>query len=845
MSTFKHKRKLLQNGGCGLGLLAAPFIALGQDSTPPAAPAPAAAVDEVVTLEKFIVRESSVQALEATLPAERPVGGAFLGDVNALELPRAATILSTEDMKQLAVDGFEDLDRVGAGLSRPNIFGIPGLPFIRGDNASVFFNGIMRIPNQNETPTSFGSFESFEIIKGPAPAHFGPTNAGGYVSAIPKTPYFDKQRGSVELTYGKYDAYKIQADIGGPVEVLGKPMAYRVSVTQQQAETYYDNVKNDFTSLYGAVKGQLTPKLTFFSGGEYYNFKSNENAGWNRVTQDLVDNGNYIIGSADPNLIATSGPYAGYADVSTFGDFIGDQNAAALGAYNPDLALVVPAAAFQRVYGTPDNPDGSYAAGPASQMTLVNYGGGLYGYKYTPGYFTAGGQALTTKISGDTVLADRNDYANSQIGVWFGDLTWTGDSRSITLKSFVESSETEKNSSYGFAHNSEGYALAEKLIVEEEHDLGPVPVAVQYGIDWRRTKVNDANDFFYEPFNRRDITQSTIRPWDIVLTGSSVGWAAVAGDQSTLDQYGAFAQAKADFTKYFTLYAGARHEFADGSVKGPDESGSPGGSTEFDEEYQSYSANPVLKLADWVSVYGAVQEGTVLQPNQTGGVSSESNFIDSPFREVGTKFSLFDKKLFLTAAAYKFDKAVLGRNITGSSESEYESKGYEVEAVYKPTRGLTLMGSFGRQVSKYKNGFPFTTVPLTAEDVALSSGAIQYDVINPEDVRYANNPNAVRSGYPLFAANLFAIYEFENGFGFGFGPQYKDEFWNDNERTVKLPDALVWNANLFWRGDKWEVFSRFNNITNEEYFTGSSFAPTMIVTKAEEFNWEVSVKYKF
>ncbi len=840
MSTLK--RKLLRSG-CGIGLIAAPVVALAQEPAASETPPPGApSSSEVITLEEFIVRESGAQSMDSLMPTDRPVGGAFLGNVNVLELPRSATILGPEAMQQLAVDGFEDLDRVGAGLSRPNIFGIPGLPFIRGDNASVFFNGMMRIPNQNETPTSFGSFESLEIIKGPAPAHFGPTNAGGYVSTIPKTPYFDEQRGSVEFTVGEYDLYRVQADIGGPMEFFGKPMAYRVSVTQQESGSYYDNIKNDYTSIYAAVKGQLTPKLTVFTGGEYYSFKSNENAGWNRVTPELIKSGQYIIGDADPNLIATTGPYAGYADVDTFGEFINDQNIVALGGYNPDLALVVRAADFQAVYGAPDAGNG-YSSGPASFMTLVDVGGDFYGYKYTPGYFSNGGTALTKKISGSTVLSDRNDYANSQIGVWFGDLTWTGDNRSITLKSFVESSETEKFSSYGFAHDSEGYAIHEKLLIEEGFELGPVKLDLQYGVEWRRTEVNDANDFAYEPFNRRDITQNII-PASIVLAGPVVDWAFVAGEKAISDQYGAFVQSKIDYTKYLTVFVGVRHELAKFSTRDPDEAGG-GPSTSGDEEYQNYSVNPVIKITDWWSVYGSLQEGIALQPGQTGAIGSESNFIDAPFREVGTKLSLLENKLFLTAAAYRFDKTVFSENILGSSESAYESKGYEIEMVYKPVSGFTLMGSFGQQTSKYKNGFPFTTAPLTEEDTALSGGAIQYDVINPSSVRYANNPNAVREGYPRFTANLFGIYEFENGFGFGVGPQYKSSFYNDNERTIKLPNALVWNANLFWRGDKWEVFARLNNITSEDYFIGSSFAPTMIVTKAEPFNWEVAVKYKF
>jgi len=892
MSTLK--RKLLRSG-CGIGLFAAPVVALAQVT--PAAETPVAGTpsSEVVTLEEFIVRESEAQSLNSLMPTDIPVGGAFLGNVNVLDLPRSATILSPESMKQLAVDGFEDFDRVGAGLSRPNIFGIPGLPFIRGDNASVLYNGMLRIPNQNETPTSFGSFESVEIIKGPAPAQFGPTNAGGYVQAIPKTPYFDKQRGSVEFTYGEYDKYKVQADVGGPFELLGKPMAYRVSVTQQQSESYYDNVKNDYASVYAALKGQITPKLTFFTGGEYYDFKSNENAGWNRVTQNLIDNSNYIIGTTNPNFIATTGPYSGFANPY----FSQDQTAAAFGPNIPvpitpppgpqvppgpngvnnsnfqQTALVVKAADFQRFYGAPTGGGGAYLAGPASFTTPIFLGGNLFGYQYTPAYFANGGTALTEKISGNTVLSDRNDQANSQTGIWFGDLEWAGDNRKIALKKFVESIETEKVSSYGYARGSESYALATKLIIEESHDFGSISAAFQYGVDFRRTQVNDAQDFNFEPFNKRDITEP-ITPESIILSGPPVNWAFLRGEKSEADQYGIFLQNKIDFTDSFMVFAGIRHEFTRFSVRDPDEGRTrgptfnptptsanhnpalpvgtftgialrPARMTGGDENYWSFSINPIYKVTDWWSVYAALQEATALVPAQTGGVLGTRNFADSPFQEVGTKFSVLDKKLFLTASLYRFEKSSFGVTPFGQAEdTKYRSEGYEFEAVYKPINRFTILGSFGQQESKYLGGIPFATRPLTDEQVALTGNAIQYGPFGGlPATRFANNLDAVRQGYPQFTANLFAVYEFENGFGIGAGPQYKSDFYNNNEKTIKLPEALVWNVNLFYRTEKWEVFARLNNVTDEDFFIGSTFAPTMIVTKAEPFNWEVAVKYKF
>ena len=132
---------------------------------------------------------------------------------------------------------------------------------------------------------------------------------------------------------------------------------------------------------------------------------------------------------------------------------------------------------------------------------------------------------------------------------------------------------------------------------------------------------------------------------------------------------------------------------------------------------------------------------------------------------------------------------------------------------------------------------------MTPEQVALYAGAIVYDVVSPD--RNANNTTKERRGYPQFSANLFAMFSFENGFGVGVGPSYKEGFWLNNEQTLKLPEVTIWNANIFYRTERYEFFLRLNNLTNEDYFIGASFAPTMIVTKAEPLEAQFSMKFKF
>lgn len=841
-----HSRKLL----FALGASCVPFgLALAQEET------------QLTELEAFIAEETSVEDANNLLPTSRPIDSVFFTGMDIVDIPRSVTVLTPEALEQYNVEGFDDLTRVGAGFSRPNIFGIPGAPFIRGENASTYLNGNRRIFNQNETPTSFGSLESIDLVKGPAPVQYGPSNAGGYANFIPKAPYFDEFRGSVDVTVGSYDLFRTEVDIGGPMLFLDKPMAYRVSITNQLANSYYNDVKNDYLSVYGSVKIRIADGISLYTGAEYFDYRSNENAGWNRVTQDLIDNGRYIIGDMDPNTVAQFSNAGGInvftggtADLDLIDDFFPTQNAIPSGVVDPNLAIVVPAGIFQDRFGAPSGANSAYTAGDSAAAAATTpifdpATGALYGYKYTPDYFANGGELFTTNIDGNQVLSDPSDFADSQNFVWFADLVFDSNPDFIiTNKFFAEILHTQKYSSYGFAHFTDSFAIRYKPVVDHVTDFADF----QYGLDFSYEVVDDINDFFVEPFNRRDISRNEIVPQSIVLAGPEINYAynrafGGAGSWKTyLFQAAAFAQMKKDFGERVTLLVGGRAEMADFEI-GETEHTNTGAPTQTGQaNFVNGSASLVVRPVDGISLYGNVQLGTVFDPDGAGSVSAgEDNFSEAELYEAGIKWKGFDDTLFATISAYHWDKTTVSQTPIGADGNALRSKGIEFELNYKPNDNFTLVANIASQRTQFRGAFPFTTAPMTPEEVALYSGAIMYDVVNPTSVRYENNPDFIRSGLPEVTANLFAIYEMDNGFGIGIGPSYRESFYLDNERTLKLPSVIEWNANLFYRNDRFEVFLRLNNFTDEEYFVGSSFAPTMIVTKAEPFNAELSAKIKF
>ena len=233
---------------------------------------------EMTVLEEFTVTAKNLSLTDSLMPTEREISGLFGDTTNILKVPRAVTLLSPAMMDQFNIDDLSDLKKVAAGTQTYNYYGLAGTPFVRGAKGGTFLNGMLRAYQRNEMPLSFGSLEAIDIVKGPAPADFAPTQIGGFVNLIPKSPFYDEASGSLSLDLDEWGMQRVSADVGAPFLLPGEtPAAFRLSLTSQDGEMYWDDVDNDYTSVYAALKFQPADDVSVFVGGEYFDFQSNEN----------------------------------------------------------------------------------------------------------------------------------------------------------------------------------------------------------------------------------------------------------------------------------------------------------------------------------------------------------------------------------------------------------------------------------------------------------------------------------------------------------------------------------------------------------------------------------------
>ncbi len=828
--------------------------------------------EDMTVLEEFIVTETDSALTDSLLPTERQISGLFGDTTNVLQVPRAVTLLSPAIMDQFNIEDLSDLKKVAAGTQTYNYYGIAGTPVVRGAKGGTFLNGMLRAYQRNEMPLSFGSLEAIDIVKGPAPADFAPTQIGGFVNLIPKSPFYDEAGGSVSLDVDEWGMQRVTADVGAPFLIGETPAAFRLSLTSQDGEMYWDDVDNDYTSVYAALKFQPADGVSVFVGGEYFDFQSNENPGWNRPTQQAIDNDQYVIGepaamispewrgTLDRNAVEF--PTAPGINPSLFslgipGDVarsrISDADRANMLNLNnaADRATLYDSSG-STAFGDP-LPAGLVATLEANEATPQDT------FVYTQEYFDNGGVALTDTIDGSTVLADTSDFADSEDLVLFGDVIFSSNpSRTYTLKFLYEDLQTEKRSSYGYAVDTEQTVASTKFFMTDRITVPNTTSTV--GVNVRYTDAQILQDFFAEPFARRDILNPTISPNSVLLVGdqSPVGglnlWSptAVGGANvvSELWQYAAFATFETQWNDRISTIASVRYEYADFDIGLPGEAEraatDPANAAALeaqsgDTDYFNWSFGPNIRLYNDIYLYGSYQEGTSIDPTQGGAIFGEQNFAENDMWEAGLKGSFLDGKLYGAISVYEWEQSQF--NVREGLSESLEAEGLEIEVTWEVTDSLTLISSWTDLEVTRNDPLGFRTIPLSEQDWALYAGELtsnfstaSFDGRVRDFERPTNNPDLVYPGQPQKTFKLFGLYDFQNGFSANLSVEWQEEFFLDFDHTKELPEATIVNTSVRYTADRWMLALGVDNLTDEEYFLGADpiFGANTLLTKAPE-----------
>ena len=151
-----------------------------------------------------------------------------------------------------------DFEQFSSGVYSAAQYGIPAVPYIRGDLSQIYMGG-QQIPfSRNSTPPSFNGVDGFDIVKGPGPPSTARRleGSGGYVDFIMKQPYFDADHYELDTTIGSltsgrdYSNAEVTLDVGGPIN---DTLAYRISYLSRYGDGYYLNDHDETQDVYEAL----------------------------------------------------------------------------------------------------------------------------------------------------------------------------------------------------------------------------------------------------------------------------------------------------------------------------------------------------------------------------------------------------------------------------------------------------------------------------------------------------------------------------------------------------------------------------------------------------------------
>jgi iron complex outermembrane recepter protein len=760
------------------------------------------------TLKEIVVSGDRLDVMQT-----KPVDSVFGFGKTVLETPRSLTTISNDLMTKTLITGINDLVALTPGSFTQSFFGVAGSLDIRGTPGENYFRGIKRIDNPGNYPTPLGASESIDIVRGPASPLYGPSKVGGYLNFIPKSQKADASNeseptGDIGFTGGSWGEKKLHAGVSGPMSLFDKPLGYSLYGESENSDSYYQNTHTIQDIAQASFDLKISDTLHSEFGAMYQYYKGNQVAGWNRLTQQLIDNGTYITGQSQSTYVPV--------------------------AFNPTTSLC--------------QPTSNVASPIANQYGLItqaasNAAGLGCGFLFNPGSMTPAqiqsaitanpNLALvnpgTTHINGNSVLVAPGDVLGDNVTtVYFDLIAEFASGLKLANKSFFEYLDNINENAYGFSQYAKTWAFEDQFNASMK-----IPVTdwlktnVEFGPSVRYTSFDTGDDFSGEYFDRRDITQPS-GPLDartLATRGqdfysdhikghfTDVGLAFLA-DTTLFDKLSFLAGARGD---YLDMKA---HELQDSLT-------SPGLVASGSKGAFSFNGSLTYDLPAHIVPYVTYSKQTTVitgQGNQIDPVLlSQGNAVAGSYlKEAGIKTNQLDNHLFAAVDYFIQQRTDYNAQDTVSNNTTL-AKGLEFETRYVVNPELTVTGTFTSMavynLSLSSNGEQFSFAG--AGDLQGVNPALMYGGTVGAVFPVNTTGGTLKAGLPktLYSINFLGSFDpWVQGLSGSVAVTHSSFAYSGFSETVKLPAYTLVNAGLRFERGKWAVNAQVQNLTDARYF---------------------------
>jgi iron complex outermembrane recepter protein len=818
----------------------------------------------IATLMSGAALVIAVPALAQTAPAEETQGGiqeiivtAQKRSENVQNVPIAISAFTAEALSERAVTSVASLSNIA-----PNVTLDAGTPFsgssavlsafIRGIGANdfafnidpgvgIYLDGVYlarSVGANQELP----DVERVEVLKGPQGTLFGRNTIGGAISIVTHDPG-KEFRFKGDVTLGKFGLIQTRGTVDIP---LADSLSSSFSFATKNRRGYLKRI-----AFPGFNPASVEPITSFVAAG-YNNIGLGSEGGddsWNVRSKLKYDNGgafkatfsgdySNVDQSASANkLIATSefvpGPFAGLAA----NNLVTPGGATALDVVTGSSGFLFAGLYNFCISATAAQIAGRNAAnlcGPRSGLSFNSLPGLAGATARTP--FDS--RFVTNNV--DTSYATGNNY--SKLKTYGGSMILDYDiGDNVALKSITAYRELHWNvgsdldgSPLNFLHTS--FTMNQKQFSQELQLLGSA-------LDKKLNYVLGAY-YFKESGDLHDYV--TFAEGLLQIDGPN--------DLATKN-YAAFGQVDYKFTEQFGITIGGRYtrenktfegfqsdrngfnyKLFNALVLGPnglpiDAVRAAIGFPNANQPLRYYIAGTQKKVfnnfspkvglqyhpTDDVMLYGSWSKGY-----KTGGwttrlsnpqpIAPDFDEEKATTYELGVKSTLIDRKLQINAAVFQTEYKGIqlnfqqGTSPTIQNAGDARIKGFEIEVVAAPARGLTLNASVGYLDAKY------TSVLAQAQ-------------VAPNPFQAGVFAGATLPKSPKWKFNFSPRYELEMGNGGKIvllaDYTHSSSLWNDTERAffLKRPATDLLNGSITYKepNEHWDVTLGMTNITDERY----------------------------
>ncbi|MDH0650063.1 TonB-dependent receptor plug domain-containing protein [Pseudomonas sp. GD03858] len=800
--------------------------------------------------EDTVLQTVTVQAGQAdddALPT-RPPSSIYGGlEAKVLDTPRSVTQINAEQLARDPIRSADDLVKYAPGITRGGGQNAGIAPQIRGQASEVFQDGQRAYGVRH--PANFNAVEGADIVAGPSSVTYGSVSgSGGYINYLSKKPDFNRFRTRLSGEIGSWipdgesrDASKFSIDNTGP---LSDSLAYRVSITRQRQEDFYDNVENNFDAFYGALAWRNDNLRVDWNAAYDDYFDYNITHGWNRASQELVDHGKYHAGRATPII----------------------QNGNTL--WSPVLASGASDAQVLGWVRRQRNAQGQYAVVDGSLQgvnpnTQANPGS-LRGWVYDPSLAGNGLTSLSSQTGQRAEDENRSRRFTTQLRVE-GELT-----SAITLanSTFYQRStdSTDAVGAFQVQGKDDIFDNRFEFRARGQWQLGDLTVVddSNTGLIYRREHNRSiaANNNFGSTINAYDLTldPSLKNPGDLLglagrnPAGGNGAWIGQPGAAQFSSVYGwlnlpamyparhglyaesvapytaestwttktLFSQHNLRFGEHAGLNIGASRSWIDARIDNPFTLA--GGNPRKDaDNYRLFAVqvSPFVKPSDNSTLYYtfdrslAVNTGFFTNGLGWGGGAGANQLNPLAFQslsvlhEVGLKVEALPDQLFLTLAGYRQarDQAPDSNN----NIARLIVKGVEATLRYQDQHlrgGLNLS-----RISAYNE---FTSQAGFASAGFIPDNGTVFGDNNSLNQRPAGRFDAVQ--IPEYNAGGYVDYRFDSGFGVELSGWWTSSWYLNLSKTVKVPDEYNLDLAVYYRQPQWGATVRVLNLTDELNF---------------------------